>query len=102
MKNWDMTEKEKEIWKLFTGSPDSEADLMEMLITLHDKGWLEEVEKEDLILYLSGVDEGASDRRDARREYIKMVKNMIENTHKDRERALKALKDKKGSFSRSV
>jgi hypothetical protein len=82
---------EKKLWEKMDAVIDSDGEMnvMQVLLNINDDELIESMERDDLLLGLSGVDEDALDRIDRRREYIKKIRAMEEKIITDKEDALK-------------
>lgn len=85
------TELEKELWEKMDAVINvvGGMDLMQILRNIDDEEFIKSMEHDDLVLGLSGVDEGALDRIERRRENMKELKRIEEKIKTGKEGALK-------------
>ena len=88
---------EKELWEQMDAvvGTNEDMDLIEIIKTIDDENFLEELDREDMILGLSGVDADAIARAKTRRANIEDIKKREEKIKKDREKALKIMIEKR-------
>lgn len=90
---------EKALWEKMDAviDVDSEMSLIEILRSINDDEMMEQMDSDDMILGLAGVDENAIARINRRREYIKEIKRMEEKIQADKEKSLKRWKVRQNS-----
>ena len=87
----DSKDLEKELWDKMDAvlNEPMEVDLFDILNKVDYDGFIEQIEQEDYILALAGMDDQALDRIEVRRENLRKVKEQNEIIKQKREEALK-------------
>jgi len=85
---------EKELWEQIGSIIDTGSYDFVTIMSMFDKDMLEKIEHDEFILGLSGVDPGAINRIQKRREYIDVIKQTTDKIKQDQNNALNRWKER--------